>query len=100
MLVLVAGDKRPKPPDPAKATDKDRIDLFKSMLAYGGKYTFDGKTLKTRVDISWNESWTRTEQVRIVKFEGNRLILSTIPSIVGSLDGKLESFALTWERIQ
>ncbi|HIJ68198.1 MAG TPA: lipocalin-like domain-containing protein [Deltaproteobacteria bacterium] len=99
MLVLLAGDRRPKPPDPDKVTDQDRIDLFKTMLAYGGKYTFDGKTLKTRVDISWNENWTGTEQARIVKFEGNRLILSTIPSI-GSKDGKLESVVLTWERIQ
>jgi len=99
MLVLLAGEKRPKPPDPDKMTDQNRIDLFKTMLAYGGKYTFDGKTLKTRVDISWNENWTGTEQVRTVKFEGNRLILSTIPSI-GSLDGKIENIVLTWERIQ
>ena len=27
-------------------TDKDRVELYKTIIAYGGTYTFDGKTLK------------------------------------------------------
>jgi len=99
MLVLMVGDKRPKPPDLAKVTDQERLALFKTMLSYGGTYTFDGKIIKHQVEVSWNESWTGTEQVRVVKFEGNRLIMSTMPSI-GSLDGKLGSAVLTWERVK
>jgi len=99
MLVLMVGDKRPKPPDLAKVTDQERLDLFKTMLAYGGTYVFDGKTIKHQVEVSWNGNWTGTEQVRVVKFEGNRLIMSTMPSI-GSLDGKLGSAVLTWERVK
>ncbi len=99
MLVLMVGDKRPKPPDLAKVTDRERLDLFKTMLSYGGTYTFDGKIIKHQVEVSWNENWTGTEQVRVVKFEGNKLIMSTMPSI-GSLDGKLGSAVLTWERIK
>lgn len=38
MLVLMVSDQRPKPPDLAKVTDQERIDLFKTMLAYGGTY--------------------------------------------------------------
>jgi len=98
MLVLMVGDKRPKLPDLAKVTDQERLDLFKTMLSYGGTYAFDGKIIKHQVEVSWNENWTGTEQVRVVKFEGNRLIMSTMPSI-GSLDGKLGSAVLTWERV-
>jgi hypothetical protein len=99
VLLLIVGDKRPKPPDLAKMTDQERADLFKTTIAYGGTYTFDGKTVKTRVDISFNENWTGTEQVRHVKFEGKRLILSTIPA-PASQDGKVIMAVLTWERIE
>ena len=99
MLVLMVSDKRPKPSDLAKVTDQERLDLFKTMLAYGGTYTFDGKTIKHQVEVSWNGNWTGTEQVRVVKFDGGRLIMSTMPSI-GSLDGKLGSAVLTWERVK
>ncbi len=99
MHALLTSDKRPKPTDLAKVTDQDRIDLFKTMIAYGGKYTFDGKTLKIRVDISWNENWTGTDQVRLVKFEGERLTLSTIPA-PASQDGRIVTAVLTWERIK
>jgi hypothetical protein len=96
---LIVSDKRPKVPDLAKLTDQERAELFKTMVVYSGKYTFDGKTLKTRVDISFNENWTGTEQVRHVEFEGKRLILSTVP-IPDPMTGKLMTAVATWERIK
>jgi len=99
MLVLIVSDKRPKPADLAKVTDQERVELFKTTIAYGGTYTYDGKTIKHHVDISWNETWTGTDQVREVKFEGNRLILSTVPA-PSVIDGKLVTAVLTWERVQ
>ena len=98
-LCLIVSDKRPRVPDLAKLTDQERAELFKTTIAYGGTYTFDGKTLKLRVDISWNENWTGTEQTRLVKFEGNRLLLSTIPA-PSVLDGKPVTAVITWERVQ
>ncbi len=99
MLVLFVSDKRPKPADLAKMTDQERAELFKTMFAYGGTYTYDGKTIKHHIDVSWNQTWTGTEQIREVKFEGNRLILSTIPA-PSAIDGKLVTAVLTWERVQ
>jgi hypothetical protein len=98
-LVLIVSDKRPKVPDLTKLTDPERTELFKTMIAYGGTYTFDGKTLKLRPDISWNDNWTGLEQTRIVKFEGNRLFLSTIPA-PSVVDGKIVTSVLAWERVQ
>lgn len=99
MLVLIVSDKRPKPADVARMTDQERVELFKSTIAYGGTYTYDGKTVTHHIDISWNENWTGTDAVREVKFDGNRLILSTHPR-QRPVDGKLGSAVLTWERIQ
>jgi len=96
-MLCIITDKRPNVPDVTKMTDKDRVELYKTIIAYGGTYTYDGKTVKHKVDISWNESWNGTVQVRNVKFEGNRLILSAEPA-VGALDGKLRKLEIVWER--
>lgn len=97
-LVVMTAEKRPKISDLAGMTDLQRVNLFKTMLAYGGTYTFNGKELKINVDISWNENWSGTEQVRFAKLEGNRLELTTplAPSIV---DGKPTSTVLIWEKL-
>jgi hypothetical protein len=99
MLVLIVSDKRPKPADMTKMTDQDRVALFKSAIAYGGTYTYDGKTVTHHVDISSNENWTGTDAVREVKFYGNRLTLSTV-STPSWEDGKPITAVLTWERVQ
>ncbi len=99
VLVLMVSDKRPKPSDLAKITDQERVELFKTTIAYGGTYTYDGKVVTHHVDISWNENWTDSDVVREVKFDGNKLILSTRPA-PGVTDGKLVSGVVTWERVQ
>jgi hypothetical protein len=98
-VLCIITDKRPNIPDVTKMTDKDRVELYKTIIAYGGTYTFDGKTLKIKVDISWNESWNGTVQVRTVKFEGNRMIHSAEPT-VGAMDGKLRRLDIVWERVK
>lgn len=97
-LVLITAEKRPKIADLTKLTDQERADLFKTMLAYGGTYTFDGKELKIKVDISWNENWSGTELVRFAKLEGKRLELST-PIYPSTVDGKPTSTVLIWEKL-
>ena len=99
MMGIIVKDDRPKPANLATITDQQRADLFRSMVAYGGTYTFDGKIITHHVDISWNEIWTGTDQVRNVKFEGNRLILSTNPQ-ASPPDGKVSVSVLTWERLK
>src|SRR5713101_475355 len=70
MIVLIVKDERPKPADLSKITDQERADLFKTMAAYGGTYTFDGTTITHHVDISWNQIWTGTDQLRNIKLDG------------------------------
>ena len=98
MIVIVVKQERPRPAGLARITDHDRVELHQSMVAYAGTYTFDGIAVTHHVEISWNEVWTGTNQIRNVRFEGRRLILSTDP-LTDPADGKQITAVLVWERI-
>jgi len=97
MFVLLVRGKRTKPESLEKMTDQQRVDLFRSVTAYSGPYTFDGKTVEHHVDISWNEVFTGMTLRREVKFDGDRVILTTPPSPRSS-DGKMGIRTLIFER--
>ena len=59
--------------------DEDRINLHKYMFAYSGRYTVEGDKVVHHVDVSWNESWTGTDQVRYFKLEGDSLTITGPP---------------------
>jgi hypothetical protein len=98
MSAIEVAEQRPKPTDLAKLADADRVALFKTMLAYAGTFSFDGKVVIHHVDVSWNNNWTGTDQVRNVRLEGNRLFITTNvqPS---TIDGKPTIGILTWEKV-
>jgi len=98
MGIILTGD-RPKPASIDKITDQECIELFRSMVAYGGSYKFDGKTVEHHIDISSNAVWTGTTLIRDVKRDGGRLILTTRPA-PNPFDGKLVSATLVWEKVQ
>jgi hypothetical protein len=99
MLVLIVSDDRPKPASVASITNEQREGLFRSMLAYGGTYSFDGKRIEHQIDISWNEAWTGTTQVRDVMKDGDRLIYTTKPG-PNSTDGRMSVTTLIWEKLK
>ncbi len=99
MSALVVGAKRPKPKDLAKVSDDDRVALFKTMLAYAGTFSVDGSTVTHHVDISWNESWTGTNQIRHARIEGRRLYITTDP-MPSAVDGRMIVAILVWEKME
>jgi len=98
-LVLIVWDKndRPNPENVKLITDQQRADLFRTMVSYGGTYTFDGHTVEHHVDISWNQVWTGTTVIRDVQWEGDKLIYTTRPADFTG-DGKLSVSTLVWQR--
>jgi len=98
-VAVIMGDKRPKPVDLFKMTDQEAAALLKTMVAYGGTYSYDGKILKVHIDMSWIELLTGTDQVREVKIDGNKLILATLP-VPGPPDGKPMISTATWEHLR
>ena len=99
MFVLLVRGKRPKPESLEKMTDQQRADLFRTVTAYSGRYTFDGKTVEHHIDISWNEVFTGTTLRREVKRDGDRIMLTTPPS-PRSKDGKMSVRTLVFEKVK
>jgi Lipocalin-like domain len=64
--------------------------------SYCGAYTFDGRTLVTRVDASSDPVRFGPDQVRDVQFEGALMVFRPPRSMIA---GKLAQRALYWERI-
>ena len=64
--------------------------------SYCGNYTFDGERLVTRVDAASDASRIGSDQVRGVRFEGERMILMPPARQTG---GSEEYREISWERI-
>ena len=78
--------------------DAGRAELWKSMVAYTGKYRIEGDDFITSVDVSWNEAWNGTEQRRHFKIEGDQLILTTSPAPSPIYPGKTYFARVVFER--
>src|ERR1044072_4062129 len=99
MIVLIVRQPRPRPEGAEKITDQQRIDLLRTMTAYAGTYKFDGSTIEHNIEISMNEVWSGTKQLRSVKRDGQRLVYST-PPFPFHTDGKMSINTLVWEKVQ
>lgn len=98
MMTIIVDSPRPKPAG-ATATAGEAEALFRSMAAYAGSYSVKGNQVIHRADVSWNETWTGTDQVRDYKFDGERLMLATAPS-PNPFTGKMSVRTLAWEKIK
>lgn len=100
VIVMIAGSGRKKPVG-AVPNGSEAEALVRSMIAYAGTFVLDPKahTVTHRVDVSWNELYTRTDQVRSYRFEGNRLNLATVPS-PDPVTGTKTVRTLIWERVK
>jgi hypothetical protein len=96
-LTVEAGRQNPAGPI---LTDEECLRLFKSIVsAYAGTYTIEGAQVTHSVEVSWNEAWTGTQQVRQFSVEGDTLRIVTTPRTSG-LDSREFINTLTWERVE
>ena len=97
MIVQVASQGRMASTAPA-----GQAALHKSMLAYTGIITLtpdpQGLKMVNKVDISWNDAWTGTEQVRYLSMDGPRLVIKTAPIKNPFHEGEVTVSTLVWER--
>jgi hypothetical protein len=99
MSVIVTFGSRPKPADLSKVSDQERVQLYRTLLSYGGTFSIEGSAVTHHIDISSNESWTGTNQVRYAKLEGATLVIAT-PAQPRSADGVVSVGELKWVKIQ
>jgi lipocalin-like protein len=97
-LALVTADGRPVP-----KTDEERAQALRSMIAYSGRYRVEGGKVVTKVEVAWNEAWVGGEQVRFIRFEGDRfendlLHIESPPMPHPNVGGKVVRVIVTWRR--
>jgi hypothetical protein len=80
-------------------TEEEGVQLLGSMVAYAGTYTLGDKQVIHHIDISWNQGWTGTDQVRFFELEGDTLTITTAP-YRSYLDGQEGRSILVWDKVQ
>jgi hypothetical protein len=58
----------------------------------------DAEKVIHHVDISWNQAWTGTDQVRFYKLEGNTLTITSAPNKLPT-DSREGRSILVWEKL-
>ncbi|MDB5604198.1 MAG: hypothetical protein JWP25_1098 [Bradyrhizobium sp.] len=76
MFFMVVGDNRAKPTG-TPPTDEEKATLFGTLQAYSGTYVVEGDKATHKVDLSWNQSWTGSDQIRFFKIDGTTLTITT-----------------------
>ncbi len=79
-------------------TDEDRAQALKSMIAYTGRYRVENGQVITKVEAAWNEAWVGGEQVRNVRFDGDRLYIESLPMPHPNINDKTVRVIVVWER--
>ena len=92
-LALVTADKRPVP-----KTDEERVQALQTMIAYTGRYRVEDGKVTTQVEAAWNEAWVGGEQVRFIRFEGDRLFIESPPMPHPNVDNKMVKVIVIWDR--
>jgi len=79
-------------------SDDERAQALKTMIAYTGRYRVEDGKVITKVEAAWNEAWVGTEQVRAVRFDGDRLYLRSPPMPHPNIGGTVVCVVVVWER--
>jgi hypothetical protein len=99
-MMSITVEENRKPPAGEVLTDEERVRLFKSIIsAYSGSYTVEGDTVIHDVELSWNEAWTGTRQVRRFAVNGDELTIETTPRTAGT-DTRQFINTLIWARTE
>jgi hypothetical protein len=92
-LALMTAENRPVP-----KTDEDRAQALKTMIAYTGRYRVDNGKVITKVEAAWNEAWVGGEQVRNIRFDGDKLSIESPPMPHPNIGDKTVRVIVVWER--
>jgi len=74
-------------------TEDERIALYETMFAYAGTYSMEADRVTHHVDVSWNEVWRGTDQVRFYDLNENVL------TITAHVSQPTAQYVLVWEKV-
>jgi hypothetical protein len=76
---------------------EEQAEAFKTFLAYAGRYRLSGDRVTHSIEISSIQNYVNKVLVRSVRFEGDRVVLVTPPTMV---NGKIQTVELVWQRLE
>jgi hypothetical protein len=80
-------------------TDEEGVKLLGTMVAYAGTFTLEAEKVVHHIDVSWNQAWTGTDQVRYYQLNGDVLTITTAP-YRSYQDGRQGRSVLIWEKVK
>jgi hypothetical protein len=95
MFNVTVDSARQKPAGP-RPTAAEAEALFRTLIAYTGSFGVEGQRVFFDLDVSWNESWSGTRQVRTFELDGDRLTITA--EIVNPMTGKPARHRLVFDR--
>jgi hypothetical protein len=92
-------DLKRKPSSSPKPSDAEAVELYRTMIAYSGAYSLEGNKVTHKIEVSWNQAWTGTNQPRFFEVKDDMLTIKT-PQIISPITGKESVSTLVWERVK
>jgi hypothetical protein len=86
-----------KRPEQVPPSNEEKVALFDTMFAYSGRYTVESDRVIHHVDLSWNETWSGTDQVRFCTVDDDTLTYSSAPG-KNPFDGREVVHEVTYMR--
>lgn len=83
--------KQSRTPEQSPPSDEEKIALFDTMFAYSGAYTVEVDRVVHHVDLSWNEAWSGTDQVRFCRVDEQTLAYTSTLPRTRSTGGRLST---------
>lgn len=98
MAVFLAKKDRSKArsDDYGATTVEEQLSAVRSFSSYCGRFEIIGDTVVHHVEVSLFPNWRGGMLEQYYKFEGNQLILTTIPSL---FSGKMRTSLIIWEKV-
>jgi len=81
----------------APTNDEQRAKAYQKMIAYSGRYRIEGNKITTKVDVAWNEAWVGGEQVRYIRFEGDKLFIESPPMPHPNVNNRMVRVIVIWQ---
>ena len=91
--VISYGGRKPLPP--AGGSTEDLAEAFKTFFAYAGLFTLREDEVVHHIEVSSIQNHVGRDLIRRIKFEGDRITLTTPP---GPVNGKIQTVELVWQR--
>ncbi len=82
----------------AGKSEAEMAELYRSMVAYSGKWSVDAEKFITEVDLASDPSLVGTTQVRYYTYDGQIMSLRTPPMALPAFNGRTAVIFADWKR--